>query len=315
VNVTAGPGDPEALGPKLSLAIPVCGRQPAGRDQGSAGPRSARMGCRGQPMALGHRLEAGERLEDHLDGCLECRAALTTCLREGCQSAENAFRPIVDRAAVGALRALRVNPHIPGGEDMLSESMEKGWDLLLRGRRCAPQMVLTGDQASLGAYLFCCMLHKLISLYRKERPEFPLDELDQVPASGPLVDDGVVDADQEKVLLSIITDYHRELAEQGPAVRARLFEVWLEDQLRAAGSQKARTQDEVAELVYVTGQRPHQTTISRQFRQFREELLARIVAAPEIDDQTRRLAQQLFAESRRPRRNRTTSGDGGTRNV
>lgn len=315
MNVTAGPGDPGSLGPKLPLAMPVCGRQPGGRYQGSAGPGLALMGCRGQPMALGHQLKAGERPEDHLDRCLECQAALTTCLREGCQSAENAFRPIVDRAAVGALRGLRVNPHIARSEDLLSEAIEKGWDLLLRGQRSAPQTVLTWDQASLGGYLSCCMRRKLISLYRKERPELPLDEPDQVPACEPLVDDGVVDADQETMLCSIVADYHREQSEQGSAVRAKLFEVWLENQLRPARSQKAWTQAEVAELVYGTGQRPHQTTISRQFRQFKEEMLARIVAAPEIDDQTRRLAQQLFAEGRRPRRNRTMSGDGGTRNV
>jgi DNA-directed RNA polymerase specialized sigma24 family protein len=211
------------------------------------------MGCRGQPTALGHRLEPGERPEDHLDRCLECRAALTVCLREGCRSAEDAFTPIVNRAAFGALNSLGVDVRVPHGQDLLSEALEKGWDLLLRGQQCAPQTVLTGKQMSLGGYLYYCMRNKVIDRWRKERnPEFSFDELDQMPAAMPLVDDGVVDADQEKLLMSIIADYHREQAEQKSAVQAKLFEIWLEERLQPTRSRKALSQKEVAEHVTAT---------------------------------------------------------------
>jgi DNA-directed RNA polymerase specialized sigma24 family protein len=314
VNVIAGPGKSDSPGPKLPLAMPVCGGQAGGRHPGPAGPRSAQMGCRGQPTALGHRLEVHERPEDHLDRCLECRAALTACLREGCRSAEDAFTPIVNRAAFGALKNLGVDVHTVRGQDLLSEALGKGWDLLLRGQKCAPQKVLTGTQKSLGGYLYRCMRNKVIDQLKKERnPELSLDELDQMPAAVPLVDDGVVDADQEKLLGLIIADYGREQAAQASAVRAKLFEVWLEERLRPTRFRKPPSQEEVAELVTAAlGQPVDQTRVSRQFSKFQEELLARIVAAPEIDDHTRRLAQQLFAEGRRPRRKHITRGDGGT---
>jgi DNA-directed RNA polymerase specialized sigma24 family protein len=239
-----------------------------------------------------------------------CRAALTACLREGCRSAEDAFAPIVSRAAFGAMRGLG-DVKTPRGQDLLSEAVTKGWSLLLRGEKCAPRTVLSGQQQeSLGAYLYRCMRNKVIDELRKERDsDLPLDDLGEEPAAAAIqVDDSVVSADQAALIQSALAAYRREQVEHKSAKRAALFEVWLAERLRPT-----RSQEDVAAYVSAAlGHEVHQTTVSRQFGRFREELLARIEALPGIDDHTRQLARQLFEEGHYPRPERTARGDGGT---